>query len=490
MEPVEWTTTTTPTTTPTTTRPATAYGNPVTSYFTHSTTSRESMATATTTTRLQQPMQMEHRPPIRLQTTPVADHLRHHRYPVCDACGTVIFERYFVRVAEKTYHERCLRCCICRVQLSASCYYKHNQFYCKIDYQRMFGTKCSACGESIPSTDLVMRAMDNVYHLRCFACVACGQPLQRGDEYVLQRNQLYCKLDGERMQEQRQLQLQQEPQQQQRQHQHSEEAGTVFSLHHYPPPPPPPPPPPSQPMHAQAPGGMQPPFPVQYPLSLPGPSDHPQQRPIYGRPLRAHDDVPFGFSVPGPKRPRTILTGSQRHLFKTTFEQNPKPSRKMREKLSQDTGLSVRVVQVWFQNQRAKVKKLSKKKEDRSESISSQLSGGDGSPATKGGDKGIGEGSSGSESSSGDITLMSGSPALQSSVHAEGFALHEAAAAATTRTTIASGGLRGESAQQTSSQRGDCQLHASAVAAAAADDSDPLQLLHSMQSHYFSEQQK
>ena len=102
----------------------------------------------------------------------------------------------------------------------------------------------------------------------------------------------------------------------------------------------------------------------------------------------------------------------------------------------------------------------------------------------------VAEGSSGSESSSGDITLMSGSPALQSSVHAEGFALHEAAAAATTRTTIASGGLRGESAQQTSSQRGDCQLHASAVAAAAADDSDPLQLLHSMQSHYFSEQQK
>lgn len=75
-----------------------------------------------------------------------------------------------------------------------------------------------------------MRAMDNVYHLRCFACVACGQPLQRGDEYVLQRNQLYCKLDGERMQEQRQLQLQQEPQQQQRQHQHSEEAGTCTQV--------------------------------------------------------------------------------------------------------------------------------------------------------------------------------------------------------------------------------------------------------------------
>ena len=33
----------------------------------------------------------------------------------------------------------------------------------------------------------------------------------------------------------------------------------------------------------------------------------------------------------------------------------------MREALAKDTGLSVRVVQVWFQNQRAKMKKLQRK---------------------------------------------------------------------------------------------------------------------------------
>jgi hypothetical protein len=37
---------------------------------------------------------------------------------------------------------------------------------------------------------------------------------------------------------------------------------------------------------------------------------------------------------------------------------SPKPCRKVREQLASETGLSVRVVQVWFQNERAKMKKL------------------------------------------------------------------------------------------------------------------------------------
>lgn len=63
----------------------------------------------------------------------------------------------------------------------------------------------------------------------------------------------------------------------------------------------------------------------------------------------------------GPKRPRTILTSAQRRQFKASFEVSPKPCRKVREALAKDTGLSVRVVQVWFQNQRAKMKKLQRK---------------------------------------------------------------------------------------------------------------------------------
>ncbi|XP_049314208.1 uncharacterized protein LOC105223966 [Bactrocera dorsalis] len=63
----------------------------------------------------------------------------------------------------------------------------------------------------------------------------------------------------------------------------------------------------------------------------------------------------------GPKRPRTILNTQQRRAFKASFELSPKPCRKVRENLAKETGLSLRIVQVWFQNQRAKVKKIQKK---------------------------------------------------------------------------------------------------------------------------------
>uniref|UniRef100_A0A915K7T3 Uncharacterized protein n=1 Tax=Romanomermis culicivorax TaxID=13658 RepID=A0A915K7T3_ROMCU len=48
-----------------------------------------------------------------------------------------------------------------------------------------------------------------------------------------------------------------------------------------------------------------------------------------------------------PKRPRTILTSQQRKAFKASFELSAKPCRKVREALAKETGLSVRVVQVW-----------------------------------------------------------------------------------------------------------------------------------------------
>lgn len=43
-----------------------------------------------------------------------------------------------------------------------------------------------------------MRATDNVFHLKCFACVVCGIQLQKGEQYVVKQSQLFCRTDYEK----------------------------------------------------------------------------------------------------------------------------------------------------------------------------------------------------------------------------------------------------------------------------------------------------
>ncbi|XP_071949094.1 LIM/homeobox protein Lhx3-like isoform X2 [Antedon mediterranea] len=60
------------------------------------------------------------------------------------------------------------------------------------------------------------------------------------------------------------------------------------------------------------------------------------------------------------KRPRTTITAKQLETLKSAYTSSPKPPRHVREQLAQETGLDMRVVQVWFQNRRAKEKRLKK----------------------------------------------------------------------------------------------------------------------------------
>nr|AEX38314.1 Lmx [Mnemiopsis leidyi] len=209
--------------------------------------------------------------------------------PVCTACRLPIEESLLMKVNDVFWHEQCLRCCLCNVPLSDSCFFdKHQRLYCKADhYQRILdASTCCTCNGSINANDLVYRVHGSLYHIRCFTCTRCSSSLRKGDEYVMHGNgDLVCKTcsdDGLR---------------------------DHFYL------------------------GVD-------------PSCRRDRREV--------------------KRPRTVLSSVQRkeHLsvFKEAFDRTPRPCRKEREKLSSQTGLSVRVVQVWFQNQRAKVKKLARRK--------------------------------------------------------------------------------------------------------------------------------
>ncbi|EUB61961.1 LIM/homeobox protein Lhx1 [Echinococcus granulosus] len=56
--------------------------------------------------------------------------------------------------------------------------------------------------------------------------------------------------------------------------------------------------------------------------------------------------------------PRTTIKAKQLDTLKQAFATTPKPTRHIREQLAQETGLSMRVIQVWFQNRRSKERRM------------------------------------------------------------------------------------------------------------------------------------
>ncbi|KAK8751097.1 hypothetical protein OTU49_013006, partial [Cherax quadricarinatus] len=189
--------------------------------------------------------------------------------PKCAGCSEAILDRFILKVLERTWHSRCLKCADCGAQLTDKCFARNQQVYCKEDFFRRYGTKCSGCEQGIPPTQVVRRAQDNVYHLHCFACVICQRQLNTGDEfYLMEDNKLVCKSDYE---------------------QAKQREGDATN-----------------------------------------------------------------------KRPRTTISARQLEQLKQAYKESPKPARHVREQLSQTLGLDMRVVQVWFQNRRAKEKRLKK----------------------------------------------------------------------------------------------------------------------------------
>nr|XP_051692113.1 LIM homeobox transcription factor 1-beta isoform X2 [Oryctolagus cuniculus] len=185
----------------------------------------------------------------------------------------------------------------------------------------LFAAKCSGCMEKIAPTEFVMRALECVYHLGCFCCCVCERQLRKGDEFVLKEGQLLCKGDYEK---EKDLLSSVSP----------DESDSVKSE-----------------------------------------DEDGDMKPAKGQGGQSKGSGDDGKDPRRPKRPRTILTTQQRRAFKASFEVSSKPCRKVRETLAAETGLSVRVVQVWFQNQRAKMKKLARRHQQQQEQQNSQRLG-------------------------------------------------------------------------------------------------------------------
>lgn len=51
-----------------------------------------------------------------------------------------------LRVNDKYFHKTCFQCTTCKKSLASGGYFaKENLYYCVVDYQKLYGTKCAAC---------------------------------------------------------------------------------------------------------------------------------------------------------------------------------------------------------------------------------------------------------------------------------------------------------------------------------------------------------
>ncbi|CAG01537.1 unnamed protein product, partial [Tetraodon nigroviridis] len=225
-----------------------------------------------------------------------------------------ILDRFLLKVLDRPWHVKCVHCCECKCTLSEKCFSREGKLYCKNDFFRRFGTKCDGCAQGILPSDLVRRAKSKVFHLNCFTCMICNKQLSTGEElYILDEFKFVCKED----------------------YHNCNGKDTIL-------------------------------------LSVTSCSD-PSMSPDSQDPQDDGKDSETGHlsdkdacgnendeqGAVGKRRgPRTTIKAKQLETLKAAFAATPKPTRHIREQLSQETGLNMRVIQVWFQNRRSKERRM------------------------------------------------------------------------------------------------------------------------------------
>ncbi|XP_066064916.1 LIM homeobox transcription factor 1-beta-like [Chamaea fasciata] len=111
---------------------------------------------------------------------------------LCAGCGGGIRDRFLLRVNERPWHERCLRCCECARPLRGSCFCRRRRLYCRPDYRRLFPARCSSCLRPVARWELVLRLRDGIFHPRCLRCGRCSRRLGRGDAVLLRAGSVLC----------------------------------------------------------------------------------------------------------------------------------------------------------------------------------------------------------------------------------------------------------------------------------------------------------
>ncbi|XP_041049865.1 LIM/homeobox protein Lhx2-like isoform X1 [Carcharodon carcharias] len=260
------------------------------------------------------------------------------RPAVCAGCGGKISDRYYLLAVDKQWHMRCLKCCECKLALESelTCFAKDGSIYCKEDYYRRFSVqRCARCHLGISASEMVMRARDLVYHLNCFTCTTCNKMLATGDHFGMKDSLVYCRIHFETL-------IQGEFQAHFNHTDVGSKSGATLGLPFY-----------------NGMGTVQKGRPRK--RKSPGPA---ADLTAYNAALSCNendgDHMDREQQYPPTQKTKRMRTSFKHHQLRTMksyFAINHNPDAKDLKQLAQKTGLTKRVLQVWFQNARAKFRR-------------------------------------------------------------------------------------------------------------------------------------
>ncbi|XP_010736423.2 PDZ and LIM domain protein 5b isoform X3 [Larimichthys crocea] len=114
------------------------------------------------------------------------------RTPMCSKCNNVIRGPFLVAMG-MSWHPEEFNCAHCHSSLAENGFVEEKgQVYCERCYEQFFAPTCGRCQHKILGE--VMNALKQTWHVSCFVCVACQQPI-RGNMFHMEDGQPYCEQD-------------------------------------------------------------------------------------------------------------------------------------------------------------------------------------------------------------------------------------------------------------------------------------------------------
>ncbi|XP_069094219.1 PDZ and LIM domain protein 5 isoform X2 [Pleurodeles waltl] len=114
------------------------------------------------------------------------------RTPMCAHCNMVIRGPFLLALG-KSWHPEEFNCAHCKKSMVESGFVvEKGSLYCDLCYGKFFAPECARCHRKILGE--VINALKQTWHVTCFVCVACSQPI-RNNTFHLEDGEPYCEAD-------------------------------------------------------------------------------------------------------------------------------------------------------------------------------------------------------------------------------------------------------------------------------------------------------